>query len=217
MTTMEPSEETSGQAVERRGRLPDISIPMIELVEKEGQRIPRDVLREVQRATAVTLNEMGEDMTKYRRGLTPLDLIDTTPDEDGFRRYRRLPGADTDIPVVIVSSQPVLDTKGREVIAMETPDHNTLTLNLRRLDDYFSAGANSLPQAIKAGIVITEEVIHYVQHTLLGRELEDTTDSAEDITAHLRHPIEQEAARLKKDIYRKLYPDLDIQLKGVDF
>lgn len=195
----------------------DVKIPTIALSPiDENLPVPEDVLSEVQRAIAVTLEEFGVDLSKYQQGFTTNDLVDTSPDEKGFRRYPRLPGADKDAVVAVVSTSPVLDSKGREVIALKTPD-NLLYLNLRKLDDAFVEGAETTPQAIKAGIVIVEEAIHYVQHTLMGEKISDTTDTQGDADKHMQHGIEVGAAPFKKRVYQRLYPSLDIRVKGVDF
>jgi len=186
-------------------------------LEAEGKPVSKKVVNEIERASLTTFRVLGESTAQYQKGARFEDLVDPLArDKQELRTFPRKPNTDQKAMAVVVSTQPVYDNKGREVIALNT-ENNVQFVNLRRIDDQFSEGSSQVSLEVKAGIAIVEEVVHHIQYTHWGRKRSENTDSMNDIDLHLQDRIEAEAAPLKKEVYRALYPSLDIRVKGVDF
>jgi len=194
-------------------------LPIIRLNARGGATVPSGIVREVERACLVTMRACGIPLQKYQTS-GPQELVDlAAKDELGRNTFPRKPGSDQTHLVVVISAAPIYDTKGRETIALCTEDNKVL-LNLGRIEDAFCPGpkARRISRAKKAGIVAVEEVVHFVQHVYWGRERTSTEDFVSEDRAkeHDSDPGEMEKAIWRQKIYRVLYPELDLKIRGLD-
>lgn len=186
-------------------------------VEAPGQPIDDAVIKEIERATLVTFDVLGADIRDFEQGFEFEDLVDVwATDERNWRSFPRKQNTNADVMVVVVSTQPIYDYKGRELTAVNTAS-NVQFINLRKIDDVLAKDADKVPLPIKAGIAMVEEAIHYIQIVRWGRERIANVDERFDSDSHIKHKVEAEAVPLKKIVLKALYPFLDIKVKGFDY
>lgn len=193
-------------------------IPMIKFEASEAV-IPGDVVNEVNRVALITLKVLGVDVANYQRGYVVSDLVNLNEKNDkGLYTLLRLPGYDRKVLIIILSTFPILDDKGREMVAFENEDGRVF-LNLRKIHAAFAVGSNEITLAQQAGIVTIEEVIHFVQHSFWDRPTVDNTEfqSEDKAKEHDDDPVEQEANHWKRIVYDIVYPQLDLKIRTVDF
>jgi hypothetical protein len=190
-------------------------IPIIRL----GENVQQETVDEVEHAALVTLKTLGINMEKFSIS-DPNGLVNTSEvNKDNLYTFSRLPGSDAQVPVVVVSSLPVYDSKKRELIALYEPDNAKVLLNLRKIKEAFS-GSPNISEALMAGIVTVEEIVHFIQDKYWNRSFNQNTidfQSEEFATEHDNNPIEAEANQFKKQVFDVLYPELQLRVRGIDF
>lgn len=189
-------------------------LPVIKL----GENIPQEIIEEVQRAIRITFDTLKVPLDRFKIS-DPALLVDVHKKNDqNLFTFERLPDSDLQVPVIVVSSIPLYDYKGRETIALYEPDNAKIFLNLRRIHEALTG--SSVSDAIATAITVVEEAIHFVQDKYWNRDFTKGSvdlQSIEMAVQHDAHPIEAEAAPLKKQILNILYPELGIKVRGVDF
>ena len=191
-------------------------LPIIRL----GDQVSQDVVDAVEHAALVTLHEMEIPLERFK-GFDIKQLVNLEKkNENGLFLFERVPDSDMQIPLLVVSSLPLYDFRGRETIALYEPKNTKIFLNLRRIEDAFK-GSPGVGQGVMTGIVAVEEVIHFIQDKYWHREFRDggnTDYQGEDFAEeHDTDPLEAEANKLKKQVFNVLYPELQIKVRGIDY
>lgn len=191
------------------------SLPVITLT-GTTEEISKDVIDEVSRASLRALEICGVDMSPYQKGVSVGELVDlNAKDDSGFFTFPRRPGADKRILITLLSTQPVYNVDGREVIAQQVRGSSVSRINLGKLDDHFVGKAKALPQSTKAGAVAVEEALHHVQRNIWGKKIAHTSSLSPE--EHVKDPSELEAARIKAKVLNELYPQIPWKILGVDY
>ncbi len=86
-------------------------------LEAPKKPISDSVVREVERATLTTFQVLDEDTTKYQRGIRFEDLINVwAKNEQNQRTFPRKKNIDESMLVIVLSTLPVLDYKGVNIM-----------------------------------------------------------------------------------------------------
>ncbi len=191
-------------------------LPIIKL----GDDIPNAILESVERTSLEVLRLLEIPMINFTVS-DPSKLIEMyDKNENNLFTYGRLPDSNLKIPVIVISTKPIYDNKMRESVALYNSSNAVIFINLRLLNLAFAGDANSIDQTTKIAIILVEEVIHFVQDKYWQRKFSNgTSDFADEKFAqqHDDDPIEREAIHIKKKIFKYLFPNLNLLVRGIDY
>lgn len=190
-----------------------------------GENIPQDIVKEAKKVVLRSMKLLNVDHSEMLVTHRGKDLIDVEARDEANRLTLPRKTNDYDkVPVVLISTEPIYNSDGTEEIAIYSPGNGVLMIGLKHLRKQFdekkielsrddiTVSADVLKSDKKmVGIVLIEEVVHFVQDRHWGRDFgSEGTSVSQNIVIHDNNPIEREAKPLKKKLLKEIYPEISL-------
>lgn len=202
----------------------NISIPFFRFGPKDGL-FNEEVISESNRVASLVMSYLRVPSDIYKNRISPFNLLDMDErNEQGASTFPRteLGVKYSDIPVIIYTLFPILDSSGNHSMAMCDPGNNVIALSINQLEGQLTqtySRAITKPgdvilksevldhPEIVAGITMIEEMTHFVQFQIWGEKSTDGTNSVQTIEEHDADPMEAEARIIKNQLIKLIYPE----------
>ncbi len=134
-----PTLREASEAISFVAKLPKYqNIPMALLVDDKSRRpITAEIIEEARRACLVTLQVLRIGVRHLINLPKIAEMFDLSPDAKGLRSYKRLENTSPAIPLVVLSTAPIYDSKGRVCLGVSDED-GKIMLNIPEIVDEFA-------------------------------------------------------------------------------